>query len=98
MDLGVYDRVHQEIGDSDRSGWANHSGGHWQGGERRPSREMRILATGSAGHLGEALMRTLEHSDHVYIAVYPIGHTSTNTRDLDWDGNAARLQQQHPTT
>jgi len=59
---------------------------------------MRILATGSAGHLGEALMRTLEHSDHVYIAVYPIGHTSTNTRDLDWDGNAARLQQQHPTT
>jgi UDP-glucose 4-epimerase len=25
---------------------------------------MRILVTGSAGHLGEALMRTLEHSDH----------------------------------
>jgi len=28
---------------------------------------MRILVTGSAGHLGEALMRTLQHTDHTVI-------------------------------
>jgi FlaA1/EpsC-like NDP-sugar epimerase len=31
--------------------------------------DMRILVTGSAGHLGEALMRTLEHSDHEAIGL-----------------------------
>jgi nucleoside-diphosphate-sugar epimerase len=30
---------------------------------------MRILVTGSAGHLGEALMRTLEHSSHESIGI-----------------------------
>ena len=30
----------------------------------RAKRDMKILVTGSAGHLGEALMRTLEDSDH----------------------------------
>jgi len=30
---------------------------------------MKILVTGSAGHLGEALMRTLETSDHVAIGL-----------------------------
>jgi UDP-glucose 4-epimerase len=30
---------------------------------------MRILVTGSAGHLGEALMRTLEHSQHEAIGL-----------------------------
>src|SRR5216683_4416895 len=30
----------------------------------RAKGEMKILVTGSAGHLGEALMRTLQDSDH----------------------------------
>jgi nucleoside-diphosphate-sugar epimerase len=38
---------------------------------------MRILVTGSAGHLGEALMRTLEHSDHEVI-----GSSGTSTRKV----------------
>src|SRR5438105_1601706 len=30
---------------------------------------MRVLVTGSAGHLGEALMRVLQHSDHEAIGL-----------------------------
>src|SRR5436190_10398341 len=30
---------------------------------------MKILITGSSGHLGEALMRTLQHSDHEAIGL-----------------------------
>jgi UDP-glucose 4-epimerase len=37
---------------------------------RRPAHsDMRILVTGSAGHLGEALMRTLQHSEHEAIGL-----------------------------
>ena len=38
---------------------------------------MRILVTGSAGHLGEALMRTLQNSPHAALGidVLPSAHT-----------------------
>jgi UDP-glucose 4-epimerase len=73
---------------------------------------MRILVTGSAGHLGEALMRTLAHSDHEAIGLdmnpspftHHVGSITERSfvqrcmRDVDAVLHAATLHKPHVAT
>ena len=56
---------------------------------------MRILVTGSAGHLGEALMLTLQRSDHEAIGLdiktSPVTHQVGSITERDSSNDACRV-------